>query len=164
MMKKNKNFKIINIVLGILFVLLLVLIAICIYFLSPVGGDGEDVEFVVLEGSSLSEIGNNLEEMNLWSTFIYIDDRIGDTTYIGRVYQMRDNKQNYMDKVNPVKMELTTTITGDQMNAMITVLEGELEGAGLLIDKINKTIYNGDNPNLQDIYEYEILLEKRKKY
>ena len=102
--------------------------------------------------------------MNLWSTFIYIDDRIGDTTYIGRVYQMRDNKQNYMDKVNPVKMELTTTITGDQMNAMITVLEGELEGAGLLIDKINKTIYNVDNPNLQDIYEYEILLEKRKKY
>lgn len=65
MMKKNKNFKIINIVLGIIFVLLLVLIAICIYFLSPVGGDGEDVGFVVLEGSSLSEIGNNLEEMNL---------------------------------------------------------------------------------------------------
>lgn len=107
---------------------------------------------------------DNLNEMNLWSTFIYIDDRIGNTTYIGRVYQMRDNKQNYMDKVNPVKMELTTTIKDDQMNAMITVLEGELEGAGLLIDKINKTIYNGDNPNLQDIYEYEILLEKRKKY
>lgn len=30
--EKNKNFKIINIVLGIIFVLLLVLIAICIYF------------------------------------------------------------------------------------------------------------------------------------
>ena len=107
---------------------------------------------------------DNLNEMNLWSTFIYIDDRIGNTTYVGRVYQMKDNKQNYMDKVNPVKMELTTTINGDQMNAMITVLEGELEGAGLLIDNVNKTIYNGDNPNLQDIYEYEILLEKRKKY
>ena len=107
---------------------------------------------------------DNLNEMNLWSTFIYIDDRIGNTTYVGRVYQMKDNKQNYMDKVNPVKMELTTTINGNQMNAMITVLEGELEGAGLLIDNVNKTIYNGDNPNLQDIYEYEILLEKRKKY
>ena len=107
---------------------------------------------------------DNLNEMNLWSTFIYIDDRIGNTTYVGRVYQMKDNKQNYMDKVNPVKMELTTTVNGDQMKAMITVLEGELEGAGLLIDNVNKTIYNGDNPNLQDIYEYEILLEKRKKY
>ena len=69
-----------------------------------------------------------------------------------------------MNKVNPVKMELTTTINENQMNAIITVLTGELEGAGLLIDKINKTIYNGDNPNLQDIYEYEILLEKRKRY
>ena len=33
-----------------------------------------------------------------------------------------------------------------------------------MFKKINKTIYNGDNTNLQDIYEYEILLEKRKKY
>lgn len=107
---------------------------------------------------------DNLNEMNLWNTFIHIDARIGKTTYIGRVYQMRNNEQYYMNKVNPVKMELTTTINENHMNAMITVLEGELEGAGLLIDKPNKTIYDGDNPNLQDIYEYEILLEKRKKY
>lgn len=107
---------------------------------------------------------DNLNEMNLWNTFIYIDARIGKTTYAGRVYQMRNNEQYYMNKVNPVKMELTTTINENQMNAIITVLTGELEGAGLLIDKINKTIYNGDNPNLQDIYEYEILLEKRKRY
>lgn len=107
---------------------------------------------------------DNLNEKKLWSTFIYIDDRIGTTTYIGRVYQMKDKKQNYMDKVNPVKMELITTIDEDKMNAMIIVLKGELEGSGLLMDEKNATIYNGDDPNLQDIYEYEILLEKRKKY
>lgn len=107
---------------------------------------------------------DNLNELNLWSTFIYIDKRIGKNSYIGRVYQMKNNKPYYMDKVNPVKMELTTTINENKMNAMITVLEGELEGQGLLLDNLNKTIYNGDDPKLQDIYEYEILLEKRKKY
>ena len=106
---------------------------------------------------------DNLKEMNLWNTYIRIDKKLDKNTYIGRIYQMRDYKQYYMNKINPVKMELTTTVQDNKMNAIITVLEGELEGLGLLIDIVNKTIYNGDNPKLQDIYEYEILLEKREK-
>ena len=101
--------------------------------------------------------------MKLWNTYILIDQKIDKNTYIGRIYQMRDYKPYYMNNINPVKIELTTTIQENKVNVMITVLEGELEGAGLLIDNVNKTIYDGDNPKLQDIYEYEILLEKREK-
>lgn len=106
---------------------------------------------------------DNLKEMKLWKTYILIDQKIDKNTYIGRIYQMRDYKPYYMNNINPVKIELTTTIQENKVNVMITVLEGELEGAGLLIDNVNKTIYDGDNPKLQDIYEYEILLEKREK-
>lgn len=106
---------------------------------------------------------DNLKEMKLWNTYILIDKKIDQKTYIGRIYQMRDYKPYYMNNINPVKMELTTTVQDNKINAIITVLEGELEGLGLLIDIVNKTIYNGDNPKLQDIYEYEILLEKGEK-
>ena len=77
---------------------------------------------------------------------------------------MRDHRQKYMDKVNPVKMEVTTSENDGYVKAMITVLGGELDGSSLLIDFNNKTIYNGDSQELQDIYEYEVLLEKRKKH
>lgn len=106
----------------------------------------------------------NLKEMRLKGTYVILDEMIDKHTYSGRVYQMREKKPFYMEYVNPVKVELITSIDRIEVNAVITVLDGEMNEDGLLLDTDNRTIFNGDNPNLQDIYEYELLLEKRKRY
>jgi len=107
---------------------------------------------------------DKLKEQKLINTFILINKRENKNEYIGQVYQMKNGQPYYMDKVNPVKIEMITGIIENKMNVAITGTKGDLEGAGLLLDFINKTIYNGDDPNKQDIFEYEIMLERRNEY
>ena len=54
-----------TIILGIFFALLLVLLFVILYFLSPASSDDKSVSFVVSDGESLNEIASNLKKEGL---------------------------------------------------------------------------------------------------
>lgn len=116
---------------------------------------------------------DSLKEHRLYQTFFEIDKKINKDKYIGKIYQIRNGKKIYMNNINPVKIELTTGIIKDSVYAQIQTIicdeneknieyNEEMEDyyEGLLLDRINNTIFNGDDGKLQDIFEYEIILGK----
>lgn len=105
---------------------------------------------------------DNLKDIELSNTFINIDERIGNKKYRGRIYQIDYSKENkiiYKNNINPVLIEILSDVKDNIVEVMIVDEKNE---DGLLLDRIKRTIYNGDSNNLDDIYTYEILLEKRK--
>lgn len=65
MSRSKKSYRKLNIVLFSLLVFMLILLVLEIHFFGPVNNKGKDVEFIIEEGTSISDIANNLEKEGL---------------------------------------------------------------------------------------------------
>lgn len=139
---KNKNYKIINIVLFSFAVILFILIGLSIYFLSPVGGEGKDIEFIVEEGTSLSEIGSDLKKSGLIKN---------DKFFLG--YAVITNKRNiyaarYILNDNMSLKEIVNVLSNGGINSNEVVLTFK---EGINARGIAKEISDNTNISYEDV-------------
>ena len=151
MENKNKKYKIKNIILAIILGINVVVIAMLLYFLSPVNKNGEDVTFVIEQGTSMMQIADDLKDAGLIknSLFFYGYSVIkGNSSIYAASYKLNDNMS---------------------LNEIINVL---LEG-GVNSDEITITFEEGLNmreiakvieENTNNSYDEVIALSTDKKY
>lgn len=114
--------------------------------------------FYRLEKAYYGDSLDNLKEIDLYNTYVWIDEKIDDKKYKGRVYQQYHGLSNFKNNINPVIIE----ILSDNINKSIEVTIVDEEEDGLYLDTIKRTIYNGQAMKLDDIYSYDLLLGRRE--
>ena len=123
MNQKNNKFKGKDIFLIIIIIINVVLIGSYIYCTSPVSSSKKDVTFIVKDGDSLVEIGNNLEDMGLVRNGKFFP-----------VYAILKNSKD----IYAAKYELNTSMSlGD--------IVSELKDGGKNVDEITITFKEGLN-------------------
>ena len=102
---------------------------------------------------------DNLKDFELKNTFIWLNSRIDERKYEADIYQMGYNHTRlYKTNINPVIVE----VISNPKDGLIEVMIVDNNEDGLLLDKENRTIYDGNKDDLDDIYIYELLLERKK--
>ncbi len=102
---------------------------------------------------------DNLKDFELKNTFIWLNSKIGDKRYEAEIYQMGKNHiRLYKTNINPVIMEVISNPKDNTIEAMIV----DKNDDGLLLDKEKRTVYDGNKNTLNDIYIYELLLNRKK--
>ena len=124
MKSKHKNkYKKANIFLSIILGICLIGIVLVIYFLSPVSLKGKEVDFIVKEGESLSQIGQNLKKEGLIKN---------EKVFLAYVV-VKDAKQIYA-----AKYDLNSNMT-------LGEIVSKLKKGGVNKDEITLTFKEGQN-------------------
>ena len=103
-------------------------------------------------------IGNILirKSRNLYRTYVEITKRLDKDLFIGNLYTYKENKK-YLDKVNPVEIEFTSSINDGKIEASITQ-----DDDGLLYDFEHNTILNDTELwDAPDIISYIFVVERK---
>lgn len=155
---KSKYFKI-NIILLIILIINITIIGVLVYLLSPVSKNNKDIEFIVPEGSSLSEIGKSLKDEGLIKN---------DKFFLG--YTILTNKRNiyaatYTLNDNMKLSEIVEVLDNGGVNSNeITITFKE----GLNIPEIAKLIAKETNNKEEEVLKFanneDYLNELIKKY
>lgn len=96
----------------------------------------------------------------LHGTFVEIFERVDTEKFKGNIYTYKFNNKRYLDRINPVEIEILTDFIDGQVEVGLTNDED-----GLLIDFDNKTILNSlEDPNAPDIFSCVISMERKKNY
>ena len=93
--------------------------------------------------------------MDLKNTYLAFNKQVESNLFEGTIYSFKNGIKKVFKTCNPVEIELMTNAIDDVMEISITY-----EGDGLLLDFVNKTILDADDPKATDIYSYKMDLRK----
>ena len=91
----------------------------------------------------------------LKNTHLAFNKQVESNLFEGTIYSFKNGIKKVFKTCNPVEIELMTNAIDDVMEISITY-----EGDGLLLDFVNKTILDADDPKATDIYSYKMDLRK----
>lgn len=95
------------------------------------------------------------QSMYLKNTYLAFNKQVESNLFEGTIYSFKNGIKKVFKTCNPVEIELMTNAIDDIMEISITY-----EGDGLLLDFVNKTILDADDPKATDIYSYKMDLRK----
>lgn len=91
--------------------------------------------------------------------YIQIDKTVGKDIFLGSVFVQSKNEYKYLNKINPVEIELCGEIVEDSIDAYIVNDEYK---EGLLLDEYDKTIMNTlESKKAPDIFIYTLDLKRK---
>ena len=104
---------------------------------------------------NLEKRGKLVEKAHYFNwAYVVFDEKESNDTFIGRIFVKNVRGPWYLDRINPVRIELCSDVIGDTMDVYI---EDARYGEGLLIDTEKHAIINGlEHPTAPDIFIYNI--------
>lgn len=142
-MMKNK-YKLKNSILVIILIFIVLIIALLFYFLSPVGGSSNDIEFVVSSGEGMKDIASNLKKEGLIKS---------EKVFIGYTI-IHDKRKVYaatytLNKKMNLRKIVNTLNEGGKNSDEFSLTFKE----GLNMKGIAKVIANNTNNRTRDVYD-----------